>query len=166
MRRAILLDDLPLEARGFSGGPAYPFAREYAATYLAGGPIIWRRTMTSTRSRPSSGQRGLHLLGQRRHAHPRAAVPARQRRVVRQRWPAWRTLGISGGIVPWEFDRLAYDKPQFYKPESDNSIAMGPRAVPGIWPDTVAEGDLVSWTVSTDPQRPQWAKGARQWARR
>ena len=30
--------------------------------------------------------------------------------------------------------------------------------MPGIWPDTAAEGDLVPWTVSADPQRPQWAK--------
>ena len=79
--------------------------------------------------------------------------------LVRQRWQAWRTWCISGGMVPWEFDRLAYDKRQFFVPASGNSIALGPRAVPGIWPDTVADGDLVPWTVSTDPQRPQWANG-------
>ena len=30
--------------------------------------------------------------------------------------------------------------------------------MPGIWPDAVAEGDLVPWTVGADPHRPQWAK--------
>ena len=92
------------------------------------------------------------LVGRQRHAHPRAAVPPGQRRVRAAALAGWRTWGISGGMVPWEFDRLAYDKPQFYKPASDNYIALGPRAVPGIWPDTVAEGDLVPWTVSADPQ--------------
>ena len=145
---------------GFPGDRGRPFATEYAATYL--------------------GQRAYDLETDD-YVHNIAAkfqgnevytswanvdTPTREPQFlpvsaefVRQRWRAWRTWGISGGMVPWEFDRLAYDKPQFYKPASNNYITLGPRAVPGIWPDTAAEGDLAPWTVSADSRRPQWAKG-------
>jgi beta-galactosidase len=145
---------------GFPGDRGAPFATEYAATYL--GRRAYDLETDDYVHKIAAKFQGNEVYT----SWANIDTPTREPQFlpvsaefVRQRWRAWRTWGISGGMVPWEFDRLAYDKPQFYKPASDSPITLGPRAVPGIWPDTVAEGDLVPWTVSTDPQRPQWAKG-------
>jgi beta-galactosidase len=144
---------------GFPAARGAPFATEYAATNL--GPRAYELETDGYVNQIAAKFQGNELYsewfgGDTPTCQPQFLPVSAE--FVRQRWRAWRTWGISGGMLPWEFDRLAYDKPQFFTPESARYIPLGPRAVPGIWPDTVAEGDLVPWTVSTDPQRPQWSK--------
>jgi beta-galactosidase len=144
---------------GFPSDQGAPFATEYAATYL--GPRAYALETDGYVNKIAAKFQGNEVYapwhnGDEPNREPQFLPVSAG--FVQQRWRAWRTWGISGGMVPWEFDRLAYDKPQFFRPDSNNYITLGPRAVPGIWPDAVAEGDLVPWTVSADPARPQWAK--------
>jgi beta-galactosidase len=144
---------------GFPGDRGAPFATEYAATYL--GPRAYELETDAYAKKIAAKFQGNEVYASWANVDEPTREPQFlpvSAEFVRRRWRAWRAWGISGGMVPWEFDRLAYDKPQFFKPASDNYIALGPRAVPGIWPDAVAEGELGPWTVSDDPQRPQWAK--------
>jgi len=70
---------------------------------------------------------------------------------VKERWRSWRTWGITGGMIPWEYYLHAFDTGQRHQPYDNKDVAVGARSHPGCWPRGIRRGQLVPWTMPDDP---------------
>ena len=145
---------------GFPWDQGAPFATEYAAGYL--GPAAYDLETEAYVKRIAAKFWGNEAYASFHNGDEPNREPQFQpvaAAFARERWRSWRTWGISGGMLPWEFQRMSYDKgPEFFTPYTEGTLAVGPRSVPGIWPATMRVGDLVPWTVSTDEEQPRFAR--------
>ncbi len=148
---------------GFDAWRSAPFATEAAAIYL--GEEAYALERDAYVRRIEAQFRGNEVYSTWQYPDPPNQEENFNRvsaLFVKERWRAWRAWGITGGMLPWEYEDLSYVMgTNSFTPADDTMVEVGARSVPGCWPDRVFRGELVPWTVGRSNATTKFARAWR-----